>query len=178
MVRTRVGYTGGEKKLPTYYSLGDHTETVDIEFDPARTSYEELLKMFWNNHDSTVCHNRQYMSAIFYHGHEQKALAEKTKDEHQKTLKKKIQTLIKPAEEFYDAEDYHQKYMLRQHRSLFHSMNFAPKELIKSHAAARLNGYVAGFGKRSNFEEEVDKLGLSDEQANYVRGVLGRGGMN
>ncbi|PIK58701.1 putative peptide methionine sulfoxide reductase-like [Apostichopus japonicus] len=132
--------------------------------------------MFWNNHDSTSCHNRQYMSAIFFHGEEQKALAEKTRDEHQKTLKRKIQTVIKPAETFYDAEDYHQKYMLRQHRSLLQSLNFAPKELIKSHSAARLNGYVAGFGKKDNFEKEVEVLALNDEQANYVRSVLGRGG--
>lgn len=84
---------------------GDHTETVDLEFDPSETSYEDLLTMFWNNHDSTSCHNRQYMSAIFFHGEEQKALAEKTRDEHQKTLKRKIQTVIKPAETFYDAEE-------------------------------------------------------------------------
>lgn len=162
--------------MPSYYSLGDHTETVDLEFDPSVTSYENLLKMFWNNHDSTACHNRQYMSAIFYHGDEQKALAEKTRDEHQKTLKRKIQTVIKPAETFYDAEDYHQKYMLRQHRSLLKSLNLSPKDMIKSHTAARLNGYVAGFGKKASFEKEQEKLGLNEEQTEYMLGVLGRGG--
>ena len=74
-------------------------------YDPEQTSYEKLLDLFWNNHDSTACLSRQYMSAIFYHSEEQKALAEKTRDEHQKKLTRKIQTKIKSAETFYDAEE-------------------------------------------------------------------------
>ena len=84
---------------------GDHTETVQIEFDRTKTSYEQMLKMFWKNHDSTVCTKKQYMSAIFYHDEKQRELAERTKEQHQETLKRKIQTLIKPAETFYDAEE-------------------------------------------------------------------------
>ena len=83
---------------------GDHTETVDIHYDPTLTSYRELLKMFWVNHDSTACHSRQYMSAIFYHNEEQKQLAEETKKEHQKTLGKPIVTRIAKAGTFYEAE--------------------------------------------------------------------------
>ena len=83
---------------------GDHTETVDIQYDPTVTSYREMLKMFWNNHDSTACHSRQYMSAIFYHDEEQKKLAEQTKEEHQKTLSKPIVTRITEAGTFYEAE--------------------------------------------------------------------------
>ena len=84
---------------------GDHTETVQITFDPEQTSYANLLQLFWNNHDSTACLSRQYMSAIFYHSEEQKQLAEQTRDEHQKKLTRKIQTRIKKAETFYDAEE-------------------------------------------------------------------------
>lgn len=63
-----------------------------------------MLKMFWTNHDSTACHSRQYMSAIFYHNEEQKKLAEETKEAHQKTLTKPIVTRIMEAGTFYEAE--------------------------------------------------------------------------
>lgn len=82
----------------------DHTETVEIQYDPTVTSYERLLKMFWSNHDSTTCHTRQYMSAIFYHSDEQKTLALESKEVHQKQKMKKVVTKILPAQTFYNAE--------------------------------------------------------------------------
>ena len=131
VLRTRVGFTGGKKKSPTYYSLwvemvsliahlpvkrvrmlnvlflsGDHTETVEIQYDPTKTSYSEMLKLFWTNHDPTQCASRQYMSAIFYHSKEQKQLAEQTKEEESKKRQKKIQTRIAEVETFYNAEEW------------------------------------------------------------------------
>lgn len=89
-----------------HFSLsGDHTETVEIVYDPKQTDYRALLKMFWENHDPTRCTSRQYMSAIFYHSPEQKKLAEETKDARQKQLSKPITTKITQAETFYDAEE-------------------------------------------------------------------------
>ena len=88
-----------------HFSLsGDHTETVEIEFDPKQTSYSNLLDMFWENHDPTRCASRQYMSAIFYHSSEQKRLAEESRDGRQKKLSQKIVTRITAAETFYNAE--------------------------------------------------------------------------
>lgn len=69
------------------------------------TSYSELLKKFWQNHDSTRCASRQYMSAIFYHNDEQKRLAEESRDERQRQMTKKIVTRITEAGTFYDAEE-------------------------------------------------------------------------
>ena len=91
-----------------YFSInsGDHTETVQLEYDPNRTTYSDLLNIFWKNHDSTASHKAQYMSAIFYHDDEQKQFAEQTRDEHQKMLKRTIVTKILPAKRFYDAEEY------------------------------------------------------------------------
>lgn len=77
---------------------------MEIQYDPSKTSYQELLKMFWNNHESTTSQTAQYMSAIFYHSDEQKRLAEKSKEEHQKTLTKPIVTCITEAGTFYNAE--------------------------------------------------------------------------
>ena len=74
-------------------------------FDPQQTDYRTMLKMFWDNHDSTRCASRQYMSAIFYHGEEQKKLAEETMKERQKQLSKPIVTKIHAAETFYEAEE-------------------------------------------------------------------------
>ena len=105
IIRTRVGYAGGTKVNPSYYSLGDHTETVDLDYDPSVTNYAELLKLFWNNHDPCTRQKRQYMSAIFYHDEEQKTLAEQTMEEQQGQKNKPIATQILPATEFYVAEE-------------------------------------------------------------------------
>ncbi|XP_072013831.1 peptide methionine sulfoxide reductase-like [Amphiura filiformis] len=112
------------------------------------------------------------MSAIFYHSEEQKTLAEKTKDEHQKKLTRTIQTKIKKADIFYDAEDYHQKYMLRQQRNLLSSLGFSDKEILNGHAASRLNGYVGGFGTAEDLQKEVAKLGLNETQVKLVQSRL------
>ena len=79
---------------------------MELEYDPNRTTYSDLLNIFWKNHDSTASHKAQYMSAIFYHDDEQKQFAEQTRDEHQKMLKRTIVTKILPAKRFYDAEEY------------------------------------------------------------------------
>ena len=104
IVRTRVGFAGGTKESPTYRSLGDHTETVELEWDPELTTYASLLDIFWNNHDPTSVCSRQYMSAIFYHSEEQRNEAERSMKVAQENNRKNITTLILPAKEFYNAE--------------------------------------------------------------------------
>ncbi len=96
--------------LINHYSLhytysGDHTETVEIDYNPKETSYKELLKIFWENHDPTRCASRQYMSGIFYNNEEQKKLAEESKEAEQKRKSRQIQTRIVEAEAFYNAEE-------------------------------------------------------------------------
>ncbi|CAH1779891.1 unnamed protein product [Owenia fusiformis] len=168
VIRTRVGYTGGTTKFPTYRNLGDHTETVDIDFDPDVTSYEKLLEKFWKSHNPTQSHSRQYMSAIFFHGNEQRVQAETSMKEQQSNLAQPIATKILPAHQFYVAEDYHQKYMLRNSRDLFDSLGLDGEDLVKSHAAARANGYVAGFGKLQDFNNEFEKVGYSKRQIDLI----------
>lgn len=160
--------------FPTYTSLGDHTETLELEYNPNCTTYKDLLLFFWKNHDPKAVHKAQYMSAIFYHNEDQKQLAEETRKEHQKTIKRKIVTKILPANTFYVAEQYHQKYMLRQHPLLLRSLGLNDEELKKSRIAARLNGYVGGFGSIKSFEAEVDKLKLSNQQVEMVKEIIER----
>lgn len=107
VISTTAGYAGGDKASPTYEDLGDHTESVEIVFDPDVISYKELLEHFWKQHDATVEQKTQYMSAIFTHDKEQKQQAEKSKAEQ---TKGGILTKIVPAGKFYRAEEYHQKY--------------------------------------------------------------------
>lgn len=93
-------------RFGNHFSLsGDHTETMEVVFDPKVTSYSALLKMFWENHNPTSCVSRQYMSAIFYHSDKQKELAEESRDARQEQLAKKIVTKITKAETFYNAEE-------------------------------------------------------------------------
>ena len=119
---TKVGYTGGKLSNPTYEEVctdaTGHAEAVEVEYDPNKISYEELLDVFWNNHDPTSLNRqgpdigKQYRSAIFFHDEEQKKIAEKSKQslESSGKFEKKIVTEIEPAPEFYQAEEYHQKY--------------------------------------------------------------------
>jgi peptide-methionine (S)-S-oxide reductase len=122
---TAVGYSGGETKNPTYEEVcsgfTNHTEAVLVVFDPKKVGYEQLLKAFWEGHDPTQGMRQgndagtQYRSAIYTYGEEQQKAALASKDSFQVELKKKgfgpITTEIRPAPEFYYAEDYHQQYL-------------------------------------------------------------------
>lgn len=120
---TQVGYTGGITSNPTYAQVCSnttgHAEAVEVEFDPEIVSYADLLRVFWSLHDPTTMNRQgpdigsQYRSAIFYHGAEQKKIAEKSLKEEQKKYKSKIVTEITPAGKFWRAEEYHQKYVLK-----------------------------------------------------------------
>lgn len=110
VISTRVGYAGGSLADPTYEDLGDHTETVEIEFDPSQISYQQLLKHFWSEHDPLAQQKTQYRSVIFVMNDDQRAQALASKRAHQKRLGQPVRTSIEPAGQFYLAEDYHQKY--------------------------------------------------------------------
>ena len=166
MVRTRVGYTGGTTENPEYYKLGDHTETLEVVYDPSRISYEELLDIFWRSHTPTLPpYSTQYKSAIFYHGEEQRILAEASRAEYEAEFDAKVYTGIIPAARFYPAEDYHQKYYLQntpELRAEFEAMYPDINGFVNSTAAARLNGYVAGYGDEAVLRAELEDYGLSE----------------
>jgi peptide-methionine (S)-S-oxide reductase len=125
-----VGYAGGRTENPTYEDVCSHetghAEVVEIEFDPAKISYRELLEVFWSNHNPTTLNRQgpdvgdQYRSVIFYHSSEQRAAAEASKEELEKSgrFRRPIVTQIEPAPKFYRAEEYHQRYL--EKRGLSH----------------------------------------------------------
>jgi peptide-methionine (S)-S-oxide reductase len=124
---TRVGYSGGTLDNPTYEDVCSHTtghaEVVEVTYDPERVSYEQLLDVFWHKHDPTQLNRQgwdigdQYRSAIFVHDEEQREVALRSKVEQQANWKSPIVTQVEPAETFYEAEDYHQRYLEKQGRS-------------------------------------------------------------
>jgi methionine-S-sulfoxide reductase len=165
-VRTRVGYAGGVRENPTYHRLGDHSESIQVDYDPSVISYERLLAIFWEEHDPTSkSWSTQYKTAVFYHNEEQKRLAAENRERLSGKLGKSIQTDLQPLNRFYPAEEYHQKYYLRQEKQFLKELQryyAQDADLMNSTAAARLNGYLGRNGSEAGLKAEIDGLGLSD----------------
>ena len=123
VLATAVGYSGGRKENPSYEDVCSgrtgHAEVVEVEYDPSKVSYEQLLDVFWENHDPTTLNRQgpdvgeQYRSAIFFLDPEQEAAARAAKERLEKSgrYKRPIVTEITPASRFYRAEEYHQRYL-------------------------------------------------------------------
>lgn len=129
---TAVGYEGGSMPNPTYKDVctdrTGHVEVVQVEYDPAQVSYEDLLNVFWENHDPTQVNRQgpdvgtQYRTVVFYHTEEQKRVAEESKRalEASGKFRRPIATAIEPATTFWIAEDYHQQYLEKRGLSSCH----------------------------------------------------------
>jgi len=129
---TQVGYMGGTLRNPTYKDVctdrTGHAEVVEVTYDPSQVSYEQLLKVFWENHDPTQLNRQgpdtgtQYRTVIFFHTPEQESAAKASKDERQRSglHKRPIVTQIVPAAEFWRAEEYHQQYLEKRGLSSCH----------------------------------------------------------
>src|SRR6266571_9177960 len=130
VLATTVGYSGGHLSNPTYKDVCSgrtgHAEVVQVDYDPAQVSFDELLNVFWENHDPTTMNRQgpdvgaQYRSAIFVEGPEQEKAAKESKERLEKSgrYRHPIVTEIAPAEPFWRAEDYHQRYL--EKRGLAH----------------------------------------------------------
>jgi len=121
VMKTEVGYSGGNTKNPTYQSVcyenTDHAEVLQVDFDENIISFENLLEEFWKCHDPTTLDRqgpdigRQYRSVIYYFNDSQKNIAEKSKKKIQQSFSNKIVTEVSKADAFYKAEEYHQQYI-------------------------------------------------------------------
>lgn len=130
IVKTTVGYTGGNIKNSSYEQVctdtTGHAEAVQVEYNPQQISYHNLLNVFWSCHDPSTMNRQgpdvgtQYRSAIFYHSEEQKNQAEESKKVLQKKVGKTIVTGIVPATTFYNAEEYHQHYLEKRGVNVCH----------------------------------------------------------
>ena len=130
VIDAAVGYAGGDLPNPTYRDvctdMTGHAEVVQVDYDPDKVSYEELLRVFWENHDPTTLNRQgpdvgtQYRSVIFYHTPEQEAAARASKENLEKShrFRRPVVTRIEPAPQFYRGEEYHQRYL--EKRGLAH----------------------------------------------------------
>jgi peptide-methionine (S)-S-oxide reductase len=147
-----------------------------MDYDPAEISYGQLLATFWDSHDAASSPwSRQYMSIIFYHNDEQKRLATESRDREAAKKKSRIVTEIRPYGEFFWAEDYHQKYSLRSERDLlreFKAIYPSEQDFVNSTAAARVNGFLDGYGTLAELQTELQGLGLSPQAGQLLIGIV------
>ena len=132
VLNTTVGYMGGNLENPTYEEVctdkTGHVEVVQVNYDPSKVTYEELLEIFWNVHNPTQLNRQgpdigtQYKSVIFYHNNQQKKIAENSKQklENSSKYKNPIVTEITEVKKFYHAEEYHQQYIEKKGASSCH----------------------------------------------------------
>lgn len=190
MWRTRVGYAGGSTPNPTYRNIGDHSEAVEIEYDPRAITYAGLLRLFWEGHEPMrPAWTRQYASVIFWRDEEQRRLAEESLRERE-AGRGEVYTRVERLEGFHRAEDYHQKYYLRGAGELM--TDFAAiyldngpdnrpdnrqdgRAFTDSPAAARVNGYVGGYAGPERLSRDLPLLGLSPRGESFLRRVVERG---
>jgi len=174
VIRTRVGYAGGTTANPTYERIGDHTETLEVDYDPSRVSYSELLKQFFAGHDSYLKpYSRQYRAVVFYHDEEQRELAQRMLAGLEKGGRQ-VYTALEPYRRFYPAEDYHQKYGLRSTYVLMRDIARAypnPVAFRNSTVAARLNAYISGYGSKDLLEKELPSYGLNSEATSFLKSI-------
>ena len=158
-----MGYTGGRSVDPTYHRLGDHTEAFQVDFDPARLSYAQLLAYFWKAHrPHRPPYKRQYRATLWYADAAQEQLARESAAAVARTLGKPVLTDLEPLGRFYPAEDYHQKYALRRPADLLAELaGYTDEALRDSTVAARLNGFVSAQGSAELLAREWESYGLS-----------------
>jgi methionine-S-sulfoxide reductase len=178
VIRTRVGYAGGQTDAPNYSNIGDHTETVQVDYDPERITYIRLLNIFWQSHHPTMKPwSRQYMNAVFFHNEQQRQLAMTSKTAVEQKIGQTVKTEVVPLRSFTLAEDYHQKYILKRHYDLKNEMTRiypSYQNFVDSTAVARINGYTGGYGSQEQLVREIESLGLSAEGKKALTRVVSR----
>ncbi len=156
--------------------MGDHSESIQVDFDPAVLPVERLLREFWDSHDpSRRAWSCQYKSVLFFHDDEQRRLAEGTRDAIARETGRPVTTEIRPFDGFTPAEDYHQKYYLRNSgelRRLLPALFPTDAALRDSTVAARLNAYAGRDLPLEMLRAELATLGWSVEGGSRVEALL------
>ncbi|MFW6321633.1 MAG: peptide-methionine (S)-S-oxide reductase MsrA [Halohasta sp.] len=147
VVRTRVGYAGGSKADPSYHDLGDHSEAVQVDYDPETITYADLLDLAFRSHDhARQPTKRQYQNVVFVSTPAQRDALQAYLDDRGLSFDG-IETRIERLDAFYPAEEYHQKHSLRAKRAVLNAFEAAGYDAVdvrESPAAAKLNGRAAG----------------------------------
>jgi peptide-methionine (S)-S-oxide reductase len=184
VLRTRVGYAGGTSLHPTYRNMGNHTETIQIDYEPSIISFEEILEVFWKSHNPFRSSDaipflsrksRQYMSIILYHDDIQRELAITTKKHWEQTSQGEIQTELQPSSQFFMAENDHQKYYLKRYTSTMEKLKPlypSHEDFVNSTFIARLNGLAGGYGTLDGMKKEIHEWKLNPSERLNLLDVL------
>lgn len=178
VIRTRTGFAGGTTASPSYRNMGDHTETVQVDFDPSILSFENILRVFWAHHTSTNRTDygeRQYLSLLFYHDEQQKQAIERVKQELEDERNERIETEIGPFTAFTQAEERHQKYYLKRFKRAAEelSVHFAlPDSFTDSTLTARLNGFVREYTTLDKIGEEIQIWNASEQSKKQLAAFI------
>lgn len=174
-MRTRVGYAGGTTPSPTYRSIGDHTEALQVDFDPAVISYERLLDCFWQNHEPcATAWSRQYQAILFFEDAAQERSARASAAKVHEAEGRVVRTEVAALRQFFVAEDYHQKYALRREHELMAQLRplFASEAAFRdSPVAAKLNAYCAGDLRFEALRAALAPLGFEAIGDGSLRGI-------
>ncbi|CAG9535030.1 unnamed protein product [Cercopithifilaria johnstoni] len=148
VLATRVGYAGGTTATPNYRNIGDHTEITEVQFDERIISYDKILDCFWENHDPTK----------------------------EKYGKRKLRTYIQKLIQFYQAEDYHQKYWLRCQTAIFEKLNLNDEEVVSSLLATKVNAFLGGYKNFDVLKQLADKYRLDDDVIQLIESIAVKSG--
>ncbi|WP_168118621.1 peptide-methionine (S)-S-oxide reductase MsrA [Paenibacillus sp. HB172176] len=178
VIRTRTGYAGGTTGQPTYRELGDHTETVQIDYNEKLIAYDEILAMFWDNHNPYNINGykgRQYQSLLFFHDEAQEAGIHAFLAEREASGLPAPDTEVAAFDGFYPAEARHQKYYLKRYPDALEKLMTlfdSKEELEQSTIAARLNGLAKGYTSLERIKNELDRWTISAEERFELGRVL------
>lgn len=176
MLRTRVGYAGGTSAAPTYSAMGDHTEALQVDFDPRRLEFSKLAEIFLASHDpSREPWSIQYRSVLFAHDANQRSVTQAAAREFARSTGKPVVTPIEEFTDFTLAEDYHQKYRLRSVRLVaaeYQAQFKTSAAFLGSVAVTKANAFVGGYGRSNELRDILPSLGLSEAAQAAARAAL------
>ncbi|MBB6730639.1 peptide-methionine (S)-S-oxide reductase MsrA [Cohnella zeiphila] len=170
VIRTRVGYAGGTAPQPDYREMGDHSETVELDFDAERISYDRLLETFWGHHSPVNINGykgRQYQSLLLYRDANQEQAIRRIKSRIESDKGMLLETEVAPFRAFHLAEPRHQKYYLKRYPDAIAKLGAlypTEEELTNATLAARLNGLAKGFTSLERILDEIRDWPIGAEE--------------
>lgn len=175
VLRTRVGYAGGNSTNPSYDNLGNHVEVFEVDYDPEILSYATMVELYFTTYDATARpFSQRVASVIYYRNKDEQVIAEQIKSSLEAASEEGIFTILRPIDTFYLAEEKHQLSYLKQEVSLYAELQVMFDEedqLLLSILASKLNGFIAGYGHEEDFEHVLSKSSLSQASLDRLRTI-------
>ncbi|GGG66928.1 peptide-methionine (S)-S-oxide reductase MsrA [Paenibacillus radicis (ex Gao et al. 2016)] len=180
VIRTAVGYAGGTTPDPTYREMGDHSETVQLQYDSNQLAFQQLVELFWQSHNPININGykgTQYMSLLFYNCEEQEEVIRHVIQNRINLGYEQPETRITRYTEFYPAEERHQKYYLQRYPDAIEKLSALypdKQELFRSTLAARLNGLAKGYTSMERIRSELEDWNIGPDERKELLELLRR----